>query len=184
MMDPGTVDGRCFRFPFKRTLNSREKRSPEIMETDDERIPEDLYSEFLSRLPQVSVELFLENDGEVLLCRRNNRPQKGEWFWPGSRLRKGEELREAARRVAEEELGIEIEIKDFLGVYSHFWEESAFEGVDTLHTVNVVFHVVPEGDPEDITLDGQHGDFEFFSEIRPEFHEHVKKYMQDSGLFG
>lgn len=152
------------------------------MKVHDEHIPEELYGKFLSRMPQVSIELFLERDGEVLLARRNNEPLKGEWFWPGSRLRKGEELEEAAHRVAREELGIEIELGEPLGVFEHFWEGCEVEGVEELHTVNVVFRARPKVEPEEITLDEQHGDYRWVSEIEPGFHEYVERYLEESGL--
>jgi len=59
-----------------------------------------------------------------LLTRRQNEPAKGEWFWPGSRLYKGERLDDAAVRVAGEELGLDtVDIKR-LGVSEHFWEST------------------------------------------------------------
>lgn len=153
------------------------------MKVHDERIPEKLYGKFLSRLPQVSVELFLEHEGRVLLAKRSNRPAKGEWFWPGSRVYKGEELREAAHRVAREELGIEVDIKRLLGVYSHFWNETEIRGVDSIHTVNVVYRVHPAEDVANISLDEQHDGYRWVSEIEPGFHKYVKLYLEESGLF-
>lgn len=168
---------------FVRDLTHNQVISFDIMKIHDERISEDLYSEFLAHLPQVSVELFLEVDGEVLLAKRNNKPLRGEWFWPGSRLYKGEEIREAAHRVAKEELGIGIEIKGLLGVYGHFWEETEIDNANTIHTVNIVYYVHPAEDVTNISLDDQHDDYKWISEIKPEFHEYVKLYLKESGLF-
>jgi len=103
------------------------------METHDERIPEETFAEFLSRLPQVSVELFLETERGVLLVRRTNEPAKGEWFWPGTRLYKGERFPNAVRRLAKEELGLDVDVGEHLGTYEHFWDTGAFDSVDNTH---------------------------------------------------
>lgn len=50
------------------------------MEVTDERIPEDVFGECLTVLPQVCVEVVLERDGVVLLARRTNASAAGEWF--------------------------------------------------------------------------------------------------------
>lgn len=153
------------------------------MEKNEEKIPRDTFTTCVSVMPQVSVELFLETEDGVLLAKRNNKPTKGEWFWPGTRLYKGEELEEGARRVGREELGIEVELKELLGVYDHFWDEDAFEEVDSKHTVNVVFRATTDENLDEISLDSQHSDFKLVNSIEPELHEYVKEYMRDSGKF-
>lgn len=147
------------------------------MEVHDEFVPEDLFAEFLERMPQVCVEVVVEYEGSVLLALRENEPAKGEWFWPGSRLYKGEETEAAARRVAREELGIDVEPRELLGVYSHFWDRSA-HGVSR-HTVNVVYRVSPVDPDPDVTLDDQHADVRWVDESDPGLHEHVRQYLAD-----
>lgn len=71
---------------------------------------------------------------------------------PGSRLHTGEELDHAAHRVAREELGIDVDRRDRLGVYAHVWESSAVEGAPSRHTVNIVYRARPVDDPT-ITLE-------------------------------
>lgn len=150
---------------------------------DDDWIPEELFAEFVATMPQACVELFLETDDGVLVARRANEPAEGEWFWPGSRLLKGERLEEAAHRVAEEELDVEVDLTGRLGVYEHFWETSAVVGSPSRHTVNVVFRATPgEAEPE-IELDDQHTEYRFLDEVEPGLHEYVQKYLEDSGGF-
>jgi colanic acid biosynthesis protein WcaH len=151
------------------------------MQIHDEFIPPEDYARIQSRVPEACVEVFLEHDGVVLLVRRTNEPAKGEWFWPGSRLYKGETLEAAAHRVAREELGLEVELTGQLGVYEHFWDTSAVEGVDTRHTVNVVFRATPVEDEFEITLDDQHDDVRFLSAPEPGLHEYVRRYLGDAG---
>ncbi len=113
--------------------------------------------------------------------RRTNEPAKGEWFTPGSRLYKGEELEDAAHRVAREELGLEVELTGQLGVYSHFWNVSPIEGVESRHTVNVVFSAVPVDDSFEVTLDDQHDAYQLFSVPNAELHPYMQRYLLDAG---
>lgn len=150
------------------------------MRAHDEQIPAETFTVIQNHVPEACVEIFLEHDGGVLLARRTNEPAKGEWFWPGSRLLKGERLAEAAHRVALEELGITVELTGRLGVYSHFWETSAVEGVDSRHTVNIVFRATPAVDSAEIILDPQHDAYQFVSAPEPEYHEYVRQYLADA----
>lgn len=151
------------------------------MEVHDDWLPADVYATCQRHLPEVCVEVFLEHDGGVLLARRTNEPARGEWFWPGARLYKGERLADAARRVAREELGIDVELGGQLGVYGHFWDRSALPGVDARHTVNVVFRVRPVDEAFEICLDDQHDAYRFVTAIEPDLHEYVRRYLADAG---
>lgn len=152
------------------------------MEIHDEFVPEDVYAEFLRRMPQVCVELIIEYEEGVLLCHRTREPARGEWFWPGSRLYKGEKLRTAANRVAEEELGVDIGLENQIGAYAHLWESSAIDGVDSRHTVNVVYRATLKDDPGTITLDDQYDGYRFITEVDPELHPYVRQYLKDCQL--
>ncbi|NUB91500.1 NUDIX domain-containing protein [Haloterrigena sp. SYSU A121-1] len=152
------------------------------MEVHNERIPDDLFSEFIAQMPEICVEIVVENDEGILLAKRTNKPVKDEWFWPGGRLYKGEQLEDAAHRIANEELGIDVELLDQLGVYSHFWETSAEENNPSRHTVNVVYHASPAEDSPSISLDEQHSEIQWVSEIDENLHEYVKLYLSDSNL--
>lgn len=152
------------------------------MDVDDEYIPEDVFADCLGRMPQPCVDLVVEMDGGILLAKRTNDPASGEWFWPGGRLYRGEPLPDAVFRVADEELGIDVEIVEQLGTHSHFWETSSIEGLDARHTVPVVYHVRPvQSDPE-IRLDEQHSEYTILSEHDPSLHEYVHLYLAEYDL--
>jgi len=148
----------------------------------DKYISDDLFAEFTARMPECCVEVVLQHEGGVLLARRTNEPAKGEWFWPGGRLYKGEELSAAAERIAREELGIDVNVHEPIGVYSHFWETSAVQDNESRHTVNVSFCVTPVTDRFEITLDDQHDDYRFVTEFEPGLHEYVREYLTDTDL--
>lgn len=106
----------------------------EDMKIHDDFIPERQYSDFIATMPQVCVEVVLRTNRGILLAKRENYPQV--WFWPGGRLYKGERLSEAAHRIAREELNIEIDTREKLGSYSHFWEKNPAQSLPSRHTVN------------------------------------------------
>jgi colanic acid biosynthesis protein WcaH len=150
------------------------------MPVHDDYLPEDLFTEFVKHMPQVCVDPILETQQGYLLAKRDITPPV--WFWPGSRLYKGEQLTEAAHRIAAEELDIDITIEDQCGPYAHFWEESSIEGSPSRHTVNLVFHVTPTNNEYDIQLDDQHTDYRFVTELEPDMHPYVRQYLTDNDL--
>ena len=152
------------------------------MEIHDEYVPEELFAEFTARMPQVCVEVVLDTAEGVLLAKRVNRPARGEWFWPGGRLYKGETLESAARRIAREELGIEVTVAERLGVYAHLWETSAVAGNESRHTVNVPFRVTPADPGFSVELDAQHEAYRFLSDPDADLHEYVERYIEDNDL--
>ncbi|WP_129115387.1 NUDIX domain-containing protein [Halegenticoccus tardaugens] len=153
------------------------------MKVHDERIPTERFERFLNSMPQVSVELVISFDRGILLLRRRNEPAKGEWFWPGTRLYKGEAFDQAAKRLAREELGIEVQLRGMLGVYNHFWNTGDLPNVETTHTVNVVYRAHSKSDAEDITLDSQHDDYRFITEIDSALHKYVIRYLDEGDFF-
>lgn len=149
---------------------------------NDKHVPNQLFAEFIAHFPQVCVEVVLEYDGGVLVARRTNEPVKGEWFWPGGRLNKGEQLEDAAHRIAQEELGIEIDVEEQLGVRAHFWETSDAIGRPSRHTVNVVYRASPRVDNPDIVLDEQHTEYRLLTETETSLHEYVRRYIREFEL--
>jgi len=147
------------------------------MERHDDFLPAETFATCLDNMPQPCVDLVVEYDGGILLTRRQNEPAKGEWFWPGSRLYKGERLDDAAVRVAREELGLAPVTVERLGVSEHFWEASSVAGVETRHTVPIVYRVVPEGE-QSIALDSQHDDYRVVTEPPADANEYVREYFE------
>lgn len=139
-------------------------------------IPESAFRTCLRYAPQVCVDLVVAHDGGVLLARRRNEPAAGEWFWPGGRLRKGEHLGDAARRIAREELGLDVTVAEQLGAAEHLWDDASVSGVESRHTVPVVYRVEPAGDL-DVTLDDQHVDWRLLRTRESGLHEYVGAYL-------
>ena len=130
--------------------------------------------------PLVSIDIIAKNNGKVLLGKRKNRPAKGFYFTTGGRIYKNECIDDAIKRIAKDELGIELETKpEFIGVFEHFYDDSIFEDIST-HYVNLAYLCkVPylEELPQD-----QHTTYKWF-EIEEllkssEVHYYVKNYFK------
>jgi colanic acid biosynthesis protein WcaH len=96
-------------------------------------------------LPLVSVDLCVVCEGKLLLGKRNNRPAQGWWFTPGGRIRKGEAWDAALQRIADEELGLtpfSAAQASLMGVWDHFYKDSAFSEQLSTHYVNLPHYCV------------------------------------------
>src|SRR5512136_1232718 len=71
-------------------------------------LPDRLFNLMMKCLPIVSAEAMIVKDEGLLLLKRNNEPVKGEWWFPGGRIRRGENLEDALRREIREETGLEL----------------------------------------------------------------------------
>jgi GDP-mannose mannosyl hydrolase len=79
--------------------------------------------------PLVAIDLLVVNeDNELLLGKRLNRPAKDIWFVPGGRVLKNEPLEQTFKRITLAELGNEIDLGQakLLGLFEHFYEDSVF----------------------------------------------------------
>ena len=94
-------------------------------------------------LPLVSADLCFVCDGKLLLGKRNNKPAQGWWFTPGGRIRKGEAWSNALQRIAQEEVGmacLKTSQPFLMGVWDHFYENSAFNDRVSTHYVNMPYY--------------------------------------------
>lgn len=132
--------------------------------------------------PLVSIDLCLVCDGQILLGKRNNEPLKGYWFTPGGRIYKNETWQHAMLRVTEVELGLRaivVESFSLMGIWNHFYNNSAFDENISTHYVNLPHYTVVKSRPL-ITIDDQHGEFEWFDltvvSVDKKFHTYTAAY--------
>lgn len=118
------------------------------------------YKEIYSAVPRLCVETVITNDeGGVLLTYRQIEP-KNVWHLPGGTVLFGESLTDAAKRVAKSELGLDVEVKDNIGVidFSH--------NINCGHAVSIVYSAkVIKGE---IKLDFQASKAGYFKELPPD----------------
>lgn len=108
------------------------------------KIPDKLYNQICKLMPIPCVDIIVTDmDNRVLLLKRNNQPMKGEWWFPGGRIYKGETRKEAALRKVKEECGINTESIVKIGTYDLFLNNNLFHAITTVFKVDVeITHVV------------------------------------------
>lgn len=69
--------------------------------------------------PKVAAGTIFRLDGKIVLARRAIDPGYGKWVFPGGFVDRGETVEGAARREAHEEVGVEVELRELVGIYSY-----------------------------------------------------------------
>ena len=100
-------------------------------------IPDEDYARILEVLPILCVDCVILHEGCFLLVRRDNEPAKGEYWFPGGRVYKGEQISAAAVRKAREEVSLACSFTKVVSV-----EETIFPGEDqgiasAIHTLSL-----------------------------------------------
>jgi ADP-ribose pyrophosphatase YjhB (NUDIX family) len=114
--------------------------------------------------------MIILNGKSVLLTRRTRNPYKGYWHLPGSMVHKDETLYDAVKRSAKEELGLNVTIKEFVGVYESL---NKFR-----HDVSHGFLVVPSKGK--IRTDFQSDNYGFFTKLPGKTLPHHKKMIANA----
>ena len=65
------------------------------------------------------VAVIVDDEGRVLLTKRNVPPFRDLWVMPGGKVDLGEPLLEALKREVHEEVGLEVEIEGLIDVFEH-----------------------------------------------------------------
>jgi len=148
----------------------------------DQPIPPSEYKTIVKHVPVVSVDLLVHHGGGIILGKRENEPAKGEWFVPGGSVLKGETRRQAVYRVAREELGVDVTIEHNLGVYDHFYEEAASDGINSKQYLATAYIVTPIS--EEFEPDDQHTELRTFDAPFPDLHDYVQRYVNELRKLG
>jgi len=77
---------------------------------------------------KVGAAVLIEQDGKLLLLKRNHEPWKGTWMVPAGYVEADEDPRDAAVREVREETGLKVEIGDLHHVY-YFDDDPRGNGV-------------------------------------------------------
>jgi ADP-ribose pyrophosphatase YjhB (NUDIX family) len=106
---------------------------------DNNPLTQEEFDSIYSKVPRLTVEIIIKNDtGEIYLTKRAIEPCKGQWHLPGGTVRFGEPMREAVKRIALRELGVNVDdIKNngYIEYPSHY-----LNGLDS--PVGIVFEII------------------------------------------
>jgi 8-oxo-dGTP diphosphatase len=94
------------------------------------------YGAFYNPKP-VACAITANADDEIILLRRGFEPNRGRWSMPGGFVDLGESVEQAAIRETKEEMGVDIDVLNLVGVYSR----------STDRIVVVVYAARTEGTP-------------------------------------
>jgi ADP-ribose pyrophosphatase YjhB (NUDIX family) len=85
------------------------------------------------RNPIPVVDIIIQANDRIALIRRGKQPFEGKWAIPGGHVEYGEKVEDAAKREAQEETSIRVELVDVLGVYSDPSRDPRY------HSISIVF---------------------------------------------
>ena len=131
------------------------------------------YKNIYSRVPRLCVDLIIRNDSGVLMTLRDIEPYKDLWHLPGGTVLYGETIEAAAKRVARQELGIEVEVAGSAG-YIEYPSEMKIKGWGWTITIEALC-VIKSGE---FKLDRQAREWKFFQEIPNNTVEEQKEFLE------
>lgn len=136
-------------------------------------VPSSLYDQMVKFTPIPSVEAIIVSNGSLLFLKRNNNPVKGQWWFPGGRIRKGESLEEALFREVKEETGLNVIEYKLVNVYSRVFPDR--------HDITIVY--LCKCDVDAVTLNDEHSEYRFFKKIPKNVHSCLLQAIRDSNLY-
>ena len=123
--------------------------------------------------PRVAVDILIidPQTKKFVLVKRLNPPFKDHWALPGGFVEYGERVEEAAIREAKEETGLDVELKELIGVYSD--PDRDPRG----HVISIAFLAFPKGGSLKASTDAK--EVEFFSKIPSKMAFDHEKIVKD-----
>jgi len=133
------------------------------------KIPLALYELITDLIPIPSVEAIISKGNSLLFLRRQNNPAKGQWWFPGGRIRKGETLEEVLYREVKEETGLELIKSKLVNVYSRIFDER--------HDITIAYLCKCKEDK--IVLNDEHSEYRYFKSLPKTIHPYLIQVIQD-----
>ena len=137
------------------------------------------FSNIIENTPLISIDLIVKNDnGQILLGKRVNKPALNSWFVPGGRIYKDETLDDAFARIVKDELDLVIsrDQASFYGLYEHFYNDNVYNDDFSTHYI-VLAHEINISDIPDTNT--QHSSYKWFDIQELLADENVYKYTKD-----
>jgi len=150
-------------------LHETEKPLLDNSKAETGKIPLTLYELITDSIPIASVEAIISKDNSLLFLRRKNSPAKGQWWFPGGRIRKGETLEEALYREVKEETGLQVIKSKLINVYSRIFDER--------HDITIAYLCKCKGNK--IILNNEHTEYTYFKSLPKHIHPYLIQVIQD-----
>lgn len=102
------------------------------------------FEQLVKNAPLFAIDLVVVNPhNQILIGKRVNEPAKDAWFVPGGRVFKNEPLDEAFERISKAEIGLSLPYVQatLIGLFDHFYDNSAFGDDISTHYINAT-HLV------------------------------------------
>lgn len=133
------------------------------------------FKEIYSKVPRLCVELLIVHEGKVLMTLRTKNGWEGLWHLPGGTIYLNERVLDAVKRVGQEELSVDVEVKKFLGYQD--WINLG-DGPGFGSGCSLVFLCEISG-TEGIALDDGASKFELFDKVPGNVVEEHKKWVAE-----
>ena len=150
-------------------MHETEKPLLDASKSETGKISSSLYELIIDVLPIASVEAIISKGNSLLFLRRQNSPAKGQWWFPGGRIRKGETLEEALYREVKEETGLEVIKSKLINVYSRIFDER--------HDIAIAYQCKCKGNR--IILNNEHSEYRYFKRLPKSIHPYLIQVIQD-----
>lgn len=95
----------------------------------------------MENLRALATDAVIALEGGVLLLERVHSPHEGRWVLPGGLVERDETAREACVREVTEEVGLDVEAREFVGLYDD-------PDRDERGNVSAAYRCTPAGDGE------------------------------------
>lgn len=83
------------------------------------KLPKEIFDNIYRKVPRLCIEVVLNTSRGIILTKRLVPACVGMWHIPGGTVCHGEKLEEAVYRVADDELGVNIDIKKMIGIIQY-----------------------------------------------------------------
>lgn len=156
------------------------------------RLSPQVFADIYNKVPRLCVSVLIPSRDfrGCLLLKRGIEPYKGSWHLPGGSVMKGEDLHDAAARIAYRELGVRFKSIEMhvVGHIQCLGEPRDHEGIESMHNVDLVLS--PYGSPipyEELQLHPEQGEVArwFFDGPPPpeEWHPLHVRWCLDQGFW-
>ena len=145
--------------------------------TKVKRIPFPEFKKIYSRVPRLCVEVIIIENSSLLLIKRSIEPAIGKWHTPGGTVLKGEDLEQAVKRVAKEELDLEVDVIELIGAIEYKSYKNHYS-----QDISLAFMVksIDKNFINKIQLDGHADEYSFFPKLPNDMIIDQKKFYSNA----